>query len=151
MTLQTRVHFDPQLKSLCLETSSKIWRKNEARPIYFSDLSYASAYLSETSKVDLKKRWVANNGELLKTKIKEGVAEISHMLANDLSANHAIETDSANPVLIETLNNLTNKKIQTTLYAVEDMPDRLIGRLGSPDSSLLWSIPRTNFSAKTSQ
>ncbi len=151
LTLATRIHFDTQLKSLCFESSAKIWRKNEAKPIYFTDLNYSSAYLLETNKNDLKKKWISNGGELLTSKIREGITEISHMLANDLSGSHELQADSLHPTSIKTMNTSTNKEMQTTLYTVEELPNRLIGRLGSPDSSLLTSIPKTNISIKAAE
>jgi hypothetical protein len=151
LTLATRVHFDAQLKSLCFESSAKIWRKNEAKPIYFTDLSYSSANLTESNKVDLKQKWVSNNGELLISKIREGIAEIAHMLAIDLSKEHELEADALHPTSIKAINTTTSKEMQTTLYIVEELPNRLIGRLGTPDSSLLTSIPKTNLSVQATQ
>lgn len=148
LTLATRVHFDAQLKSLCFETNAKIWRKNETKPLYFTELSYSSAYLQESNKGELKKIWTLNNGELLIAKIKEGIADISHMLAKDISLNHQLVTDTLKATPIKTINTTTNKEMQTTLFVVEEFPNRLIGRLGSPESSLLTSIPKTNITLK---
>lgn len=150
LTLATRVYFDAQLKSVCVETNTKIWKKNEARPIYFSELNYSSSYLAESSKSALREKWIANQGDLLKTKIREGITEITHMLAQDLLENPSIESISQHPVLIETLNANTSKKLKATLYRIEETPDRLIGRLGAPSSSILSSIPKTNFTISSS-
>lgn len=150
LTLSTRVYFDAQLKSVYLETNTKIWKKNETKPIYFSELNYSSAYLTESSKSELRGRWIADHGALLKAKIREGIVEITHMLIQDLLENQTVETASQHPLVIETLNANTSKKLKTTLYKLEETPDRLIGRLGAPDSSILASIPKTNFTAISS-
>jgi len=149
LTLATQVHFDEGLKTLCLGSSIKIWRKNEVQPIYFSDLNYTSAYQHASKDDELRKRWVANDGELLKEKIREGIAEVTRLLVQELSASHSSESDSNFQLFIETLNPKTNKKVQAPFYVQEDMPDRLVGRLGAPDSSLLASIPKANVTLKS--
>ncbi|HEY8118151.1 MAG TPA: hypothetical protein VIE91_02815 [Methylophilaceae bacterium] len=150
LTLATRIYFDAQLKSLNVESSAKIWKKNEVKPVYFSELVYSSPYLAESSKADLRQKWVSNNSELLLTKIREGIVEISRMLASDISSKPVTDSNEIHPMMVEITNANTSKKLKTTLYAVQEMPDRLIGRLGSPDSSILTSIPRTNFAVLSS-
>ena len=149
LTLATRIHFDEELKTLCFSTNAKVWRKNEVVPIYLGDLNYLSAYLHGANTEDLKKKWAADNGRLLKDKISEGVAEVTRLLVQELSADDTKPADITTQMFVETLNPNTNKKIQAPLYILEDMPDRLIGRLGAPDSSLVASIPKVNVTLKS--
>ncbi|HEY7986589.1 MAG TPA: hypothetical protein VIE17_06680 [Methylophilaceae bacterium] len=154
LTVAVNVHFDEELKSLCVGANTKVWRKNNAVPIYFSDLDYTSAYLNGAKPEDLRKQWMGNDGELLKAKIREGIAEVTRMLVKELTVkatpvNGVPPPDDTYALSIETINPATNKKCQAPFYVSEDMPDRLVGRLGSPDSSLMASIPKRNVTLKS--
>lgn len=144
ITLSTKTYFDAELRSLYIETNSKVWKKNEVRPIYFSEISVSSAYIQESSKTELRKKWIENEGELLKTKIREGIGEVTKLLVNDLMKYNAFDALTQDPTSIEITHANTGKKIKAKLYKVEESPDRLIGRLGAPDSSILTSIPLSN-------
>ena len=141
LTLATYINFDAKLQSLCLTTTAKLWLKDVSTPAYFSDLSYASPTLSETGKSDLRQKWTANSGELLCKRIKEGIAEIAYMLAKDLTDKSSTQT-SPSAIKMEVITPSSGKKVETLFYALEEKPERLIGRPDSLDSSLLMSIPK---------
>lgn len=147
LTLQTKVHFDSQLKSLWVEASAKLWRKNQARPIYFSEISYASPQLAESQKQDLQKKWIEQDGTLLIERIKEGIAEVARLLAMDLELK-SDEPLSNEPLKIEAFTTRSSKPIMTEFYPIEDTPNRMIGRLGASDSAVLASMPKSNFTIK---
>lgn len=150
LTLSNHIYFDAQLRSVLVETNAKVWKKNESRPIYFTELSYASENLTESSKDVLKRMWVENDGILLKEKIKEGINAISKMLINDLSS---IKNESELSSSFIEFNNPNNAKTINTIIYVDKTEqenlNRTIGRLGSPDSSRLMSIPKSHFKIKT--
>jgi hypothetical protein len=144
LTLASRLYFDSQLKSLCIETSSKIWQKNQTKPIHYSELIYRSEYLNASGKVELQNKWTQNNGELLATKIKEGIQEITGLLANELANKKWGELENTKPLEIETINVYDGKKTKTPFYVLNETPDRLIGRVHSFDSANILSLPKTS-------
>jgi hypothetical protein len=137
LTLATEVSFDTELRAIAIRSSVKLWRKEQTRPLYYTELSYLSPRLPETSQKDLRARWVNDGGALLRTRIQEGLAEVAHMLALDLKS----ETTSSAPANREIVSPFTGKKVKADFYAVEEKPGRLVGRPDSPNSSLLMSIP----------
>jgi hypothetical protein len=140
LTLAAEVSFDGELRALCIRASAKLWRKEQTRPLYYSELSYLSPSLQEASQKELRAHWVNNNGELLRTRIQEGLAEVAHMLALDLKASD--DVTSLATVNREIVSPLSGKKVKTDFYTVEEKPGRLMGRPDSLDSSLLMSIPQ---------
>lgn len=143
LTLATAVSFDAELRAICIRGSAKLWRKDQTKPLYYSELNYASQRFEETGLKDLRARWSSDNGEMLRSRIKEGLAEIAHMLLLDLKTAPNVDESSllvfAN---LEVISPFTGKKIKTSFHTVEENSERLIGRPDSPDSSLLMSLPR---------
>lgn len=144
LTISNRIYFDVQLKSVYVEANTKVWKKNEARPIYFSDISYSSDSIEGLSKDKLRQKWTENEGELLKEKIKEGINSITTLLMSELTEIQDGTKLESSKILIEMQNPNNEKKLATSLYLYLEEPNRLTGRLGSPDSSLLASLPKAN-------
>lgn len=141
VTLVTSCYFDSAQRSVHLSTAVRVWKKDFAKPIYFTEMRYSSPSLEDGGTADLRSQWTDNNGALLIGYLREGVREVGRMLRLDLLklGNAGL---APSPVYANWTQPQDGKKVSTAFYLLDDRPERIIGRPYSPEAGLLVSIPR---------
>lgn len=140
MTLATSVSFDHAMKAILINAQAKLWLKDQSQPIYSSDFSYVSPAIAATGTEAQRTAWLANQGQALKERIRQGIQELSWMVAQDM---HPAQDELQ--VLMENIqltDPATGKSSKVNFYQTMNKPERLIGRSGTQESALMLSIPR---------
>lgn len=140
MTLATSVSFDHAMKAILISAQAKLWLKNQSAPIYSSDFSYVSPAIAANGVEAQRSAWLANQGQALKDRIRQGIQELSWMVAQDMHpAQNELEVLMEN---IQLTDPTTGKSNKVNFYQTLNKPERLIGRSGTQESALMLSIPR---------
>jgi len=142
LTLSARYFFHPDLRSLHMLSTLRVWRKNGFAPIHQAELHYQSSETPDSAKDRSQKHWTVDDGKSLHEALAEAVEQTVALMAVDLAQWQA-GTETAEPPLTATWINVYNGKKETgPLYVVGSAPGRWLARPRSKESTLLISLPQ---------
>lgn len=137
-TLDARCVFDRNMTSLHLFTSVRLWRKDGFKPVYAARLHYVSKSFADEQ--EARRRWIADEGRLLRRSLQEGIAETARMFVADTALRAAGGSLPAGTVQASWIAPDTGKAAPSAIYMLEAGEERILGRRASPEETI--SIPR---------
>jgi hypothetical protein len=137
--LHVRSAFDPQATSLHVLTNARLWRKDDPNPVYAGRLRYVSRSLGDDP--EARRRWIADNGALLKRTLREGIAETARIFVADIAVRAGSPRVPAEPVQVPWIALETGRSTPGALYVLTQTEDRIVGQTKLPAEETL-SVPR---------
>jgi hypothetical protein len=141
-TIEALSGFDPHYTSLHFVSTVRLWRKDEARPLYSARLHYVSRSFADEG--EAKREWIANNGALLNDLLREAAAETAGMFVADAARRASGASPSVDSVQASWTDARSGKKIDAPINLVRQGPARVWGHTPAAHAGELISLPSDN-------
>lgn len=81
-------------KKLKVILTAKLWHKDEITPVFTSSIEESSEEVQGKDVSELNEQWLANDGELLISQLRSGIAKASRSLANEIEQRMSVVPQS---------------------------------------------------------
>jgi hypothetical protein len=140
-TLDARYAFDPRFTSLHFLTTARLWRKDEARPLYTARLHYVSRSVDGSG---AKRQWIEDDGAMLTAFLREAVVETAGMFIADAALRAARDVVPNDTVQGSWLAAETGKTVSSEITLLMRRETRIWGRVTSAQGEEMISLLREN-------
>ena len=138
-TLDVRCVFDRRMTSLHLLSGVRFWRKDDFKPLHSAQLHYVSKSFGDES--EARRRWIEDDGALLKQSLREGIVETARMFAADTALRSSDAALPAETVEASWIAPETGNSAPAPIHVLARGEGRILGQNRAPAEKTV-SIPQ---------